>query len=552
MNLKEYETIKFELAEQLRTLERLAGAGRTAIEDKIRALFARLAEDRFNLVVVGRFNRGKTSLMNALLGTDRLPTGILPLTSVITTVVYGNPERVLIRYEGRRTESEVSLSDLPDYITQQRNPGNVRRVEVAEVQLPQEILRRGFHFVDTPGLGSHIAENTQTTKRFLPQADAFVVVTSYESPVSEEELAVLRAASASFRRVFVVLNKHDTVSDGERESVQLYVREHLREVFGDHGPAVYSVSALDGIEARRSGDVAGLDASGIPALESALTEFMLDEKRTVFLLGMCERITDLAASLPDSPELGAFLESVSTKEAQIGKRNRRQGNLPPVSFRPAPRRPDNCEICRKIQTATFERLASYQHELATSFEVQKQHAQQRGLCRMHTRQYASLASPHDVCVGSAQLIEGFSAELAELARTIDRTDDRKPPPACLTVSRIHCALCLSAAHAEMQAVSALVHDLVAGGDGAVSHLSLICIPHIARVLPALREERLARAFLVHEAALLDRLAEDMRRYATKHDAIRRYLASQEEQDASETALAVLAGLPNGHVSDGWS
>lgn len=89
MDLKDYEKLKFELAGHLRSLETLAGAQRESLKAEMRTLFARLAEDRFNLVVVGRFNRGKTSLMNALLGSDRLPTGILPLTSVITTVVYG-------------------------------------------------------------------------------------------------------------------------------------------------------------------------------------------------------------------------------------------------------------------------------------------------------------------------------------------------------------------------------------------------------------------------------------------------------------------------------
>jgi predicted GTPase len=61
-----------------------------------RDLFARLAEDRFNLAVVGRFSRGKSSLMNAILGSERLRTGVVPLTSVITTVTYGSQERMTL------------------------------------------------------------------------------------------------------------------------------------------------------------------------------------------------------------------------------------------------------------------------------------------------------------------------------------------------------------------------------------------------------------------------------------------------------------------------
>jgi hypothetical protein len=79
---------------------------------------------------------------------------------------------------------EVPIDELPKYITQQGNPGNAQRLKVADVQLRAEILRRGFYFVDTPGLGSAIEASTRTTEAFLPEADAFVLVTSYESPLS--------------------------------------------------------------------------------------------------------------------------------------------------------------------------------------------------------------------------------------------------------------------------------------------------------------------------------------------------------------------------------
>jgi type IV secretory pathway ATPase VirB11/archaellum biosynthesis ATPase len=84
MDLREYEQTKFQLAELLRSSGASSSELPRQVQDQVRELFGRLAEDRFNLVVVGRFSRGKTSLMNAVLGTDCLPTGIRPLTSVIT------------------------------------------------------------------------------------------------------------------------------------------------------------------------------------------------------------------------------------------------------------------------------------------------------------------------------------------------------------------------------------------------------------------------------------------------------------------------------------
>ncbi len=95
MDLRKYERVKFALAEILRTVP-----WAPALADRLRDLFIRLAEYRFNLAAVGRFSRGKSSLMNAILGMDRLPTGVVPLTSVITTVTYGSLERVTLHFLG--------------------------------------------------------------------------------------------------------------------------------------------------------------------------------------------------------------------------------------------------------------------------------------------------------------------------------------------------------------------------------------------------------------------------------------------------------------------
>jgi predicted GTPase len=212
MDLRHYEQTKFAIAEILRAASANISEQQADHRARLQGLFARLAEDRFNLAVVGRFNRGKTSLMNAILATDRLPTGIVPLTSVVTAVGYGSKERVVLKFENSILDKEVSIKELPQYVTQQGNPANIKRIVKAEIQLPAEILRRGFYFVDTPGLGSVVVENTLTTEAFLPEADAFVLVTSYDSPLSGEELRFFKAAVASGKRIFVVLNKHDAVS----------------------------------------------------------------------------------------------------------------------------------------------------------------------------------------------------------------------------------------------------------------------------------------------------------------------------------------------------
>lgn len=165
MGLRGYESAKFEVSELLqRVVTHKLTEDSRSLHGRLQDLFIRLAEDRFNLVVAGRFNRGKSSLMNAILGLDRLPTGIVPLTSVIATVSYGTTEKVTIKYQPRGLDSEISLGQLAEYVTLDGNPGNNRGIATANIELPADILRRGCCFIDTPGLGSVIAENTATPR----------------------------------------------------------------------------------------------------------------------------------------------------------------------------------------------------------------------------------------------------------------------------------------------------------------------------------------------------------------------------------------------------
>jgi len=550
MDLREYERVKFELAALLRTAGAHFPAQITDQSDRLRELFVRLAEDRFNFVVVGRFNRGKSSLMNALLGTDRLPTGILPLTSVITTVTYGSKEQLIIHYEGRRLPSEVSIDELAQYVTQRENPGNARQVNTAEVQLPAEMLRRGFYFIDTPGLGSAIQENTETTERFLPEADAFVLVTSYESPLSEEELRVLRTASTSTRRVFVVLNKHDTVSAQERDEALLYVRQQLSALPAEHPPMVFSASARDALDANRTHDTARLQGSGIPALETELLRFLLEDKSTEFLLRMCDRVMDLVKTMPGAADVARLAEQVNALSQRI------RGAQPGASGRdahslahPAPHgglhELRSCEVCARVLQATFDFLARYQYDLAVNPEVQQRHAEQGGFCPLHTWQYAALASPHGICTGYPALLERLAGRLREIAAVPGRSSLRSAFHTLLPTEN-SCLLCTVRIKAEEEATAALADRLRDDSQQALQSSSVLCLPHLQLLAAAVDNADARQRLLDREAIVLDRLAEDMRRFATKHDALRRFLASDEETHAYERALTALAGRRNVH------
>jgi GTP-binding protein EngB required for normal cell division len=547
MDLRQYEQIKFRLAELLRSSGASDSRLPQEMQNRGRELFSRLAEDRFNLVVVGRFSRGKSSLMNAVFGIDRLPTGIRPLTSVITTVTYGSKEKAVIRFAGLSIPEEIPLAKLPQYVTEQGNSGNYRRVTIAEVQLPVELLRRGFHFIDTPGLGSPIVENTRTTERFLPEADAFVLVTSFEGPLSEEEVRFLRTARQSGKAVFVVVNKLDMATPAEREEALGYLRGQLHGLLDGQGLGIFALSARDGLAAKQKGDQSLLAASGLPAFESELVRFLIDDKSRHFLLGICQRAGGLMAELPragDAAQLGQRLSEIAKDIGGGAGTGRALEAVLGVASAAAvlPTQTGPCEICGHVVDRCFDFLRHFQYEIIVSPERQRQLAERGGLCSFHTWIYEQMASPQGTCAGYATVLDQWASTLTAAAAPL-----MTPPAGTAAPNRMGipaspvCLLCDARTAAESAAVTAIAARLRQHADQTLTSLSELCLPHLRLLVGALGDIPVTAKLLARQAAMLRRMAEDMRRYALKHDGLRRYLASDEETRAAERALTILAG-----------
>jgi len=233
-------------AQWLRTLDELRSLGEGLIaETSLRHLAAartRAAEDRFNLVVLGEFKRGKSTLINALLGRDVVPTGVVPLTSVVTTIGAGSRDALWISFQDGH-EEERPLSELAEYVTEERNRGNRRGVDVARVELDHELLRGGLELVDTPGIGSIHSHNTEVARGFLPRVDAALCVLDAGQPLSEAERELFREAADRAPRLLFVINKIDHLDRADWEVAIGFVRSALRDLLGDPDIELFAVSA---------------------------------------------------------------------------------------------------------------------------------------------------------------------------------------------------------------------------------------------------------------------------------------------------------------------
>ncbi|WP_300604098.1 dynamin family protein, partial [Trebonia sp.] len=303
--LRAYQDSRLELGDMVRAALHLARSRADAeAADQARELLARLAADRFTLAVAGQFSRGKSTLMNALLGGAYLPMGALPMTSVITTVRYGSRPKAMVRRNQAVLPVEVPLAGVSEFVAQSSLRRAEMRVTSVEIEVPAEILRLGFEFVDTPGVGSAIATGTATTRQFLPQADAVIFVTGFDSPLTEAEADFLAEARRHAGKMFLVLNKRDLVDDRDAADVQDFVRRRLREDLGMGEPRVFALSALRALDAVVRGDQGGLSASGLPALRAPLEEFLTTDKTRLFLLNAADRAAALVAAQRRDLRLG--------------------------------------------------------------------------------------------------------------------------------------------------------------------------------------------------------------------------------------------------------
>ncbi|MGH9716191.1 MAG: dynamin family protein [Candidatus Acidiferrales bacterium] len=541
----DYEKIKFELAALIREINSAAWQAKNErIQSDCRALLKRLAEDRFYLALAGQFSRGKTTLMNAMLGMDRLPTGVVPVTSVITAVSYNSRERVVMYFENSTLTHEVPLSALREWITEIGNPGNRRKIEMAEVQLPAEILRRGAFFVDTPGLGSAVIENTATTHRFLAQIDALVLVTSFEFPLSHEEILFLRRARALRRKVFIAINKADLRPLKEKDEVLEFIRLRLAEEGYAGDVPLFAISATEALAAKIERDDERLERSGLLAFERAVVDYLLKSRYDDFIAATCQRIEALLAAggIPELARLDERLENVRLKYLHQKPTDDESSGAAVIETGPA-LKVSSCFVCKQMAEATFKFMSQFQYDLSHSQDEQSFHASRSGFCTLHTREYAHLASPQGIASGYPRTLFFVAERLRSLSRAGHLRENWKDDFEAFLPGHGKCRACEVVAETEASAINNLALEF-RSSPPADDQLPCVCIGHLYAILGRVGEAEWADRLLLRSASALERTAENMQRFALRHGGLHMELATDEEVRSPERGLNLLVGQPN--------
>lgn len=308
-DLRDYKQLELSLVTDLEKLRELAQnhAREQSAEELARAL-ARLHSGRLTLAVVGEFKRGKSTLINALLGQDILPTDVLPTTATLNRLVYSLEKRVELHYRDD-TREVIPLEKLGEYVTKLNDEAAQRALSIREavVHFPCHYCRNNVQLVDTPGLQDEAAM-TDVTMQVLPNVDAAVLVISALSPLSESELMFLeQLAYTQCARVFIVVSSLDRLENPEQvDRLLLGLRRRLEKM--DEGvrqslhPQLYPLSAYQALQGRLRNDGELVKISRMGDFEQALERFLTEERGAAALL------VPVQIGLATAAELRAHLE----------------------------------------------------------------------------------------------------------------------------------------------------------------------------------------------------------------------------------------------------
>ncbi|MDE5991900.1 MAG: dynamin family protein [Oscillospiraceae bacterium] len=282
----------------------------------------KVANDHFEVAIVGEFKRGKSTLINALLGQEVLPADVHPATATLNRVTYSETPYVMVEYKDGGTE-RVDINKLADYVTKLSYESEMKAetVKQATVYYDTSFCKNNVDIIDTPGLNDD-EQMTNVTLSILPEIDAAVFVISANSPFSqfEKEFLEKKMLSSDMGRIIFAVNCFGTFSkeDEDRivETVEKrigsYVMEKAKAVMGEDSkefavykrkigkPKVIGVYAKKALMAKESGNAAMLEESNFPTFEKVLETMLTQERGVITLQILANKIISSGSELINS------------------------------------------------------------------------------------------------------------------------------------------------------------------------------------------------------------------------------------------------------------
>ncbi len=293
--------------------------------ESIEKALKKLKEEHFDIAIIGEFKRGKSTLINALLGKSVLPMDVLPTTATLNRITYDIEKYVHIKFKDERQE-KVDIDQLNSYVTKLTDESEQMSKTVAEaiVHYPVGFCKNNIDIIDTPGLNDD--ENmTAVTMSIVPQIDAALMVIMAQSPFSESEREFLESKiiTSDLGRVMFVVTGIDLLDEDDVDRVlnnistriEQHVLKKAAKTFGEESEEfkvykrklgkikVYGLSAKQALKAKIKDDNELLERSCFPTFEKELERFLTEDRGAIMLSAPTSRILSSSIEILKAIEL---------------------------------------------------------------------------------------------------------------------------------------------------------------------------------------------------------------------------------------------------------
>ena len=306
MNLHEYNQKKNEILENIKSVQKICEIyDDSDNQSKLKHLIQKMKKDVFQLVVVGEFSRGKSTLINALLGEDILPSDPNPTTVMLNVIKNSDDEHYLIHYRNGEVR-EISKEEFKNIVAKndneasnfseaimqnQMNAMRNMQIKYAEIQKENDFGKIGIDVVDTPGINDIDKTREEVTLKYIPESDAAIIVCSATEPLtcSEHKFIKEQLIGNNITKIFVAISYADVLHTKE-DRMRIY--NHFTEGLNGIVPPerIFLVSNKNALKYKLQqkgkvykNPVATYEESGFGVFETAIQEYLANERGNIKL-----------------------------------------------------------------------------------------------------------------------------------------------------------------------------------------------------------------------------------------------------------------------------